>query len=109
MQWTLPSIAFLGNIYRFYGMAIQLTDINCFYGAHQALHNINLCCPKGETMVLLGPSGAGKSSLLRVFNLLEIPTTGSMTLAEQSFDFHTKPTEKTIKALRQSVGMVFKQ
>ncbi|MGV8208986.1 ATP-binding cassette domain-containing protein, partial [Pseudomonas aeruginosa] len=46
-------------------MSIQLNAINFFYGAHQALFDINLECPQGETLVLLGPSGAGKSSLLR--------------------------------------------
>ncbi|GDQ23597.1 arginine ABC transporter ATPase [Escherichia coli] len=46
-------------------MSIQLNGINCFYGAHQALFDITLDCPQGETLVLLGPSGAGKSSLLR--------------------------------------------
>ena len=51
-------------------MSIQLNAINCFYGAHQALFDINLECPQGETLVLLGPSGAWKSSLLRVLNLL---------------------------------------
>ncbi|MGQ7111343.1 ATP-binding cassette domain-containing protein, partial [Escherichia sp. TWPC-MK] len=45
-------------------MSIQLNGINCFYGAHQALFDITLDCPQGETLVLLGPSGAGKSSLL---------------------------------------------
>ena len=50
-------------------MSIQLNGINCFYGAHQALFDITLDCPQGETLVLLGPSGAGKSSLLRVLNL----------------------------------------
>lgn len=41
-------------------MSIQLNGINCFYGAHQALFDITLDCPQGETLVLLGPSGAGK-------------------------------------------------
>ena len=45
-------------------MSIKLNGINCFYGAHQALFDITLNCPEGETLVLLGPSGAGKSSLL---------------------------------------------
>ncbi len=46
--------------------SFKLNGINCFYGAHQALFDITLDCPQGETLVLLGPSGAGKSSLLRV-------------------------------------------
>jgi len=38
-------------------MSIKLNGINCFYGAHQALFDITLNCPEGETLVLLGPSG----------------------------------------------------
>ena len=48
-------------------MSIQLKNINCFYGSHQALYDINLECSAGETMVLLGPSGAGKSSLCLLY------------------------------------------
>ena len=62
-------------------MSIKLNGINCFYGAHQALFDITLNCPEGETLVLLGPSGAGKSSLLRVLNLLEMPRSGTLAIA----------------------------
>ena len=65
-----------------YSMSIQLKNINCFYGQHQALFDINLECGAGETMVLLGPSGAGKSSLLRALNLLEMPRSGELTIAD---------------------------
>ena len=90
-------------------MSIQLKNINCFYGSHQALFDINLTCPAGETMVLLGPSGAGKSSLLRVLNLLEMPRSGLLNIAGQQFDFASTPDAKAIRALRQNVGMVFQQ
>ncbi len=68
-------------------MSIKLNGINCFYGAHQALFDITLNCPEGETLVLLGPSGAGKSSLLRVLNLLEMPRSGTLAIAGNHFDF----------------------
>lgn len=66
---------------QFWRMSIQLNGINCYYGAHQALFDITLDCPAGETLVLLGPSGAGKSSLLRVLNLLEMPRSGQLQIA----------------------------
>lgn len=69
-------------------MSIKLNGINCFYGAHQALFDITLDCPQGETLVLLGPSGAGKSSLLRVLNLLEMPRSGSLSIARQPIRLH---------------------
>ena len=90
-------------------MSIQLNSINCFYGVHQALFDIQLNCPAGETLVLLGPSGAGKSSLLRVLNLLEMPRSGTLQIAGNTFDFTRKPDEKAIRELRQNVGMVFQQ
>ncbi len=90
-------------------MSIQLKNINCFYGSHQALFDINLECSAGETMVLLGPSGAGKSSLLRVLNLLEMPRSGNLNIVGQHFDFTSVPEAKAIRELRQNVGMVFQQ
>ncbi|QDY41490.1 arginine ABC transporter ATP-binding protein ArtP [Candidatus Pantoea soli] len=90
-------------------MSIQLNAINCFYGAHQALFDINLACPQGETLVLLGPSGAGKSSLLRVLNLLEQPRSGTLQIAGNRFDFSQTPADRAIRELRQNVGMVFQQ
>lgn len=90
-------------------MSIQLKNINCFYGSHQALFDINLECSAGETMVLLGPSGAGKSSLLRVLNLLEMPRSGNLNIVGQHFDFTSAPDAKAIRELRQNVGMVFQQ
>ncbi|MBP2170583.1 arginine transport system ATP-binding protein [Erwinia toletana] len=90
-------------------MSIQLNGINCFYGAHQALFDIQLECPEGETLVLLGPSGAGKSSLLRVLNLLEMPRSGTLSIAGNNFDFSKTPGDSAIRELRQNVGMVFQQ
>lgn len=93
----------------FWRMSIQLNGINCYYGAHQALFDIQLTCPEGETLVLLGPSGAGKSSLLRVLNLLEMPRSGHLTIAGNHFDFSHIPSDNAIRELRQNVGMVFQQ
>jgi len=90
-------------------MSIQLKDINCYYGAHQALFDIQLECPEGETLVMLGPSGAGKSSLLRVLNLLEMPRSGTLSIAGNNFDFSKTPSDAAIRELRQNVGMVFQQ
>lgn len=94
---------------QFIRMSIQLNRINCFYGAYQALFDVTLTCPAGETLVLLGPSGAGKSSLLRVLNLLEMPRDGELDIAGNHFDFRRTPDVKSIRALRQNVGMVFQQ
>jgi arginine transport system ATP-binding protein len=88
-------------------MNIALNNIDCFYGQHQALCDVSLCYPLGETIVLLGPSGAGKSSLLKVFNLLEKPVSGSMKIADIFYDFSKPIKDDMVHLLRKDVGMVF--
>lgn len=106
----LSTLRFAASIaIHFLRMSIQLNGINCYYGAHQALFDIQLACPQGETLVLLGPSGAGKSSLLRVLNLLEMPRSGTLEIAGNRFDFTKPPGDVAIRELRQNVGMVFQQ
>ncbi|AOF53938.1 arginine ABC transporter ATP-binding protein ArtP [Rodentibacter caecimuris] len=91
-------------------MAIRVKNLNFFYGASQALFDINLEAEEGDTVVLLGPSGAGKSTLIRTLNLLEVPTTGQLSIANNKFDL-SKATANpnAIRQLRQDVGMVFQQ
>lgn len=88
-------------------MKIKLNHINCFYGSHQALKDVSFSFPLGETIVLLGQSGAGKSSLLKIFNLLESPTSGNMSIDDMYFDFSKAINETDIRHLRKNVGMVF--
>ncbi len=59
--------------------------------------------------MLLGPAVPGRSSLLRVLNLLEMPRSGSLSIAGNQFDFTRAPSDKAIRELRQNVGMVFQQ
>lgn len=88
---------------------IELKEIDYAYGEIKVLHNISLTVKKGGIAVLLGPSGAGKSTLIKVFNLLELPKVGSLSVADFSFDFTQPVSEKSIRALRQDVGMIFQQ
>lgn len=90
-------------------MAIRISNVNFFYGTNQALFDINLDIEKGDTVVLLGPSGAGKSTLIRTLNLMEIPQSGSLEIANHRFDLTAKADSKQIGLLRREVGMVFQQ
>jgi arginine transport system ATP-binding protein len=90
-------------------MSIELSAINCFYGTHQVLHQVTLSIVPGSTVALLGPSGAGKSTLLRVFNLLTVPQTGTLTVMGTVIDCTRPVSETTAYALRKQVGMVFQQ
>ena len=91
-------------------MAISVKNLNFFYGSSQALFDINLDAQEGDTVVLLGPSGAGKSTLIRTLNLLEVPASGKLHIANNHFDLsQANNNPKAIRQLRQDVGMVFQQ
>lgn len=91
-------------------MAIRVKNLNFFYGSSQTLFDINLEAEEGDTVVLLGPSGAGKSTLIRTLNLLEVPKSGELSIANNEFNLsNAMANPKAIRQLRQDVGMVFQQ
>lgn len=90
-------------------MTISVKNLNFFYGANQALFDINLTADDGDVVVLLGPSGTGKSTLIRTLNLLEVPQSGELSIANNQFDLSANNDPKQIRQLRRDVGMVFQQ
>ena len=90
-------------------MTISVKNLNFFYGANQTLFDINLTADDGDVVVLLGPSGAGKSTLIRTLNLLEVPQSGELSIANNQFDLSANNDPKQIRQLRRDVGMVFQQ
>ncbi len=56
--------------------ALQLHNLDFFYGANQVLFDVNLEVHEGEMVALLGTNGAGKSTLLRAVSGLEHPHRG---------------------------------
>ena len=52
-------------------VAIQIQDMNKWYGSFHVLRDINLTVHRGERIVIAGPSGSGKSTLIRCINRLE--------------------------------------
>jgi D-methionine transport system ATP-binding protein len=69
-----------------------------------ALNGVNLHVAKGEIFGVLGPSGAGKSTLIRCVNLLEKPTSGSITVNGQEM---TALSAAELRQARQHIGMIF--
>ena len=84
---------------------ISVKDLKKYYNgeAIKALDGITTDIRKGEVVVVIGPSGSGKSTFLRSLNLLERPTSGTITF--NGTDITSKATD--INKLRQRMGMVF--
>lgn len=87
---------------------IELKNLNKIYttsrGAHQALANINLSISSGEIFGIIGKSGAGKSTLLRTLNLLERPTTGSISINGEDI---TGLDSTSLRSIRRNIGFIF--
>ncbi|MFE7133629.1 methionine ABC transporter ATP-binding protein [Streptomyces sp. NPDC057638] len=75
-----------------------------------ALDGVDLHVAEGEVYGVIGQSGAGKSSLIRCVNLLERPTSGTVTVDGQDLTAlagRGPRAGRELRAARTRVGMVF--
>ncbi|TKD15881.1 amino acid ABC transporter ATP-binding protein [Rhodobacter capsulatus] len=84
-------------------VAIQISQMNKWYGQFHVLRDINLTVHRGERIVIAGPSGSGKSTMIRCINRLEEHQSGKIVVdgIELTSDL------KNIDKVRSEVGMVF--
>jgi general L-amino acid transport system ATP-binding protein len=84
-------------------MAVEMRNLNKWYGEFHVLKNINFMVRRGEKLVICGPSGSGKSTLIRCINRLEEHQSGDLMVdgIELTNDV------RNIDAIRREVGMVF--
>jgi putative ABC transport system ATP-binding protein len=54
------------------------------------LHDFNLKIAKGGFVAIMGPSGSGKTTLLNLIGGLDVPTSGSVTVAGERIDRLTR-------------------
>lgn len=83
--------------------AIELVNVNKWYGTFHVLKDINLSIQTGEKVVICGPSGSGKSTVVRCINRLEEHQNG--TIKVDGIELTNDP--KSVTAIRSDVGMVF--
>lgn len=81
---------------------ISFTDVSYTYpSGFKALDGVSFTIHHGEKVALVGLNGAGKSTLLLHTNGLLLPESGEVNVGD------VPVTKKTLKLVRQSVGMVF--
>jgi D-methionine transport system ATP-binding protein len=89
---------------------IELHDVRKVFPARRraaevvAVDGVSLRVEAGEFAGVVGPSGSGKSTLVRLVNMLERPTSGSVTVDGQVL---TELPDAQVRQARRSIGMVF--
>ncbi len=89
---------------------ITAKDLNLWYGASQALHDVSMNIPEKSITALIGPSGCGKSTFLKTLNRMNdlIPSvkiTGEICYRGKNI---FSP-DVNVNELRRDIGMVFQK
>lgn len=86
----------------------ELSDVSKIYETRnsriQAVANVSLQVSPSDIFGIVGFSGAGKSSLIRLMNLLDRPTSGSVRLQGRDL---TEMTPAELRRARHSIAMIF--
>ena len=75
--------------------ALEINNLNAWYGESHVLHGINLSVNKGEVVCLLGRNGAGRTTTLRAILGLVTNRTGSIKVNEH--DVMDMPTHQVAR------------
>jgi phosphate transport system ATP-binding protein len=91
------------------GVAIEVSDLNAWYGTNHTLQSINLKITANHATALIGPSGCGKSTFVRCLNRMHEtnPTgrvTGTVRVGPTDIYAQTSAVE-----VRRRIGMVFQR
>jgi phosphate transport system ATP-binding protein len=90
--------------------AIEVRDLNFYYGKFQGLKNIDLDIAERKVTAFIGPSGCGKSTLLRAINRMYSLYPGQR--AEGQINFYGQnilDPKQDLNMLRARIGMVFQK
>lgn len=82
---------------------IRLENISKSFDGKVVLDRITAEIPMGKICTIIGPSGQGKTTLLRLINLLDTPSAG--TIYFNNISLHDSRTD--IISIRRKMGMVF--
>lgn len=90
--------------------AIEVENINAWYGTKQVLFNVSMQIKKNKIMAFIGPSGCGKTTLIKCFNRMNdliksFRLEGTIKLEGKDITSNNTDT----LAIRKKVGMVFQK
>ena len=94
--------------------AITINNLHKTFADNEVLKGVSLTAHQGDVVSILGSSGSGKSTLLRCINLLEIPTSGQISINGEELNLKKdrkgvlEPVDpKQISRIRSRLSMVF--
>ncbi|MEE3498850.1 MAG: phosphate ABC transporter ATP-binding protein PstB [Ruminococcus bromii] len=89
---------------------VTVKDMCLWYGAHQALKDINIDIPEKSITALIGPSGCGKSTFLKTLNRMNDLIPGVKITGDIRYkDTDIFDSSVNVNELRREVGMVFQK
>lgn len=88
---------------------MKVKSLNLWYGANQALKNINMNIPEKQITALIGPSGCGKSTFLKTLNRMNDLVEGCRIEGDITLDGIDVYKDMNVNILRKRVGMVFQK
>ena len=89
---------------------IQLSNLNKIFVNEKkvnVLKKINYKFKKGKIYSIMGPSGSGKSTLLNLLSLIDLPTSGSITIENHYIDFRDSKKNDLLRA--KKIGIIYQQ
>lgn len=90
---------------------IRLVDVSKVYhleaGDFTALRHITLNIMEGEFVALMGPSGSGKSTMMNQLGILDVPTTGEVSISGKNVARMTNLERTHMR--RDVIGYVFQK
>jgi len=96
--------------------SVTVENIHKRFGSNEVLRGISFTAYQGDVISVLGPSGSGKSTLLRCINLLEIPDSGTLTVAGEQVlmkknrrGLNLPADNRQVERIRTKLAMVFQQ
>jgi len=84
---------------------IEFSHVSKSFGEKKVLNDLTFRIEKGEIFTFIGPSGTGKTTILRLINVLELPTSGSILIDGKD----TRVSERDKVALRRRMSVVFQK
>jgi phosphate transport system ATP-binding protein len=91
-------------------VVFDVQDVEVFYGAFRAVHDVTMKIHKNQITAFIGPSGCGKTTMLRAFNRMHDVIPGARVAGKLHYHgVNLYAPEVSATEVRRRIGMVFQK